>query len=76
MRLASPLDVRVMISLDSGNAFVALAFPFRHRILLVPGIEQLRLLAGEVEVITITHIEVGAGDAAARAGRGARRLSL
>lgn len=75
MRLASPLDVRVMIPLDSGDAFVALTFPLRHRILLIPRIEQLRLLTGEVEVVAVTHVEVSAGDAAAR-GQAARRLFL
>ena len=70
MRLASPLDVRVVIPLDSGDTLVALAFPLRHRVLLVPGVEQLGLLAGEVEIVTVAHIEIGAGNAAARAGRG------
>ena len=66
MRLASPLDIRVVIPLDSGDTFVALAFPLRHRVLLVPGVEQLRLLAGKVEIVTVTHIEIGAGNAAAQ----------
>lgn len=75
MRLASPLDVRVVIPLDFGDTFVALAFPVRHRVELVPGIEELRLLAGKVEIVAVAHIEVSAGDAAAR-GQAVRRVSL
>src|SRR5690606_4776981 len=37
------------------------------RILLIPGVKKLGLLAGEVQLVTIAHIEVGTRNAAAGA---------
>ena len=47
-----------MIPLDPGDAFVALTFPLGDRVLFIPGVKQLGLLAGKVVVVTIAPIEV------------------
>lgn len=67
MRLASLLDIRIMVALHFRDALITFTFPGGDRVLFIPGGKQLSLLAGKIQLIAVAHIEVGAGDSAASA---------
>ena len=59
-----------MVALHFRDALITFTFPGGDRVLFIPGGKQLSLLAGKIQLIAVAHIEVGAGDGAASAGRG------
>ena len=59
-----------MVALYFRDAFIAFTLPGGDRVLFIPGGKQLSLLAGKIQLVAVAHIEVGAGDGAACAGRG------
>lgn len=65
-----------MVALHFRDALITFTFPGGDRVLFIPGGKQLSLLAGKIQLIAVAHIEVGAGDGAASAGRGSAILSL
>ncbi len=54
-----------MVALDLENAAVALAFAFRDGVCPVPGFEKSAVLLGEVDAVSLFHVEVHACDEAA-----------
>ncbi len=65
----------VGIALRAGDALVAPAFPFTDWVAAIPQLVEPPVLAGQAELVTLAHVQVGAGNSAATAfGRHRRTL--
>lgn len=67
---------RVVVPLHLENAAVALAFPFGDGIHLVPCLEQLAVLFGQINTVCLFHVKVGARDNSAGFFTGLSLLEL
>src|SRR5690606_21973216 len=57
--------VAVGVALNAGDALVAPALPITDRVLAVPDVVQPLILARQAQLVTLAHIQVGAGYGAA-----------